>query len=160
MDENKQQKQLDFMLANILNLGKFSYSLQEKREKILIDQSNRLLIAYLIAMAALLAPVLKMPVGLRNAVILGFVASFVLSIMAGWRFKYTPMSSIDVFFDETYNRWEEFQTQTAFDVQWKHQISAIHKSKKKNNDKRAMCILISMISFLCSIVIATILIWF
>lgn len=156
----EQQKLAELMLKNILALGKFSYSLQEKREESLINQSGRMLTAYSVT-AALLPLLLSKTDGLGPVILLtGLLISFIFAVIAGWRFKSSSMPSIDVFYDEVYERWEEFRAQPAFDMQWKYHLSAIHKSKKENNDKRAACILISMISFVLSIAIATFLICF
>ena len=156
----EQQKLAELMMSNILSLGKFSYSLQEKREESLINQSGRMLTACSVTDALLPLSISKVPdVGLM-VLFAGILVSFVFAVIAGWRFKARPMPSIDVFYDEVYKRWEEFKSQPVFDMQWKYHLSAIHKRKKENNDKRARCILISMISFVISIVITTILIWF
>ena len=147
-------------MKNILELGRFSYNLQEKREESLINQSGRMLTAYSVT-AALLPLLIAKTDGLGPVILFtGLLISFIFAVIAGWRFKSRAMPSIDVFYDEIYNRWEEFRTQPAFDMQWKYHLSAIHKSKKENNDKREVCILISMISFVLSIVIATFLICF
>ncbi len=148
------------MLKNILALGKFSYSLQEKREESLINQADRMLTTCSVT-AALLPLLISKTAGLGPVILLtGLLISFIFAVMAGWRFKSSSMPSIDVFYDEVYVRWEEFKVQPAFDMQWKHHLSAIHKSKKENNNKRAACILISMTSLIFSVMVATFLIWF
>ncbi len=156
----EQQKLAELMLKNILELGRFSYSLQEKREESLINQADRMLTTCSLT-AVLLPLLLSKTDGLGPVILLtGLLISFIFAVIAGWRFKSNSMPSIDVFYDEVYARWEEFKTQPAFDMQWKYHLSAIHKSKKENNDKRASCILISMVSFILSIAIATFLICF
>lgn len=156
----EQQKLAELMMKNILELGRFSYNLQEKREESLINQLGRMLTAYSVA-AALLPLLSSKTDGLWPIILFtGILISFIFAMIAGWRFKSRSMPNIDLFYDEIYNRWEEFRTQPAFDMQWKYHLSAIHKSKKETNDKRAVCILISMISFVLSIVIATFFICF
>lgn len=156
----EQQKLAELMMRNILELGRFSYSLQEKREESLISQSGQMLATCSLT-AVLLPLLLSKTTGLGPAILFtGLLISFIFAVIAGWRFKSSSMPSIDVFYDEVYDRWEEFKVQPAFDMQWKYHLSAIHKSKKENNDKRAACILISMISFVLSIAIATFLICF
>ena len=153
----EQQKMAELMLKNILALGKFSYSLQEKREESLISQSDKMLTTCSVTAVLLLSKA----AGLGSVILLtGLLISFIFAVIAGWRFKSSSMPSIDVFYDEVYDRWKEFRTQPAFDMQWKYHLSAIHKSKKENNDKRTVCILISMISFVFSVVAAIFLICF
>lgn len=132
MNESNQQKQQEFMLANILAFGKFSYSLQEKREKILIDQSSRLLTSYSIATAAFLIPISKATVAAKSALLLGFMLSLIFATVAGWRFKYDGMPSIDSFYEDVYNHYDKYENQYQFDGQWKSQISKLHKSKKSS----------------------------
>ncbi len=154
----EQQELAELMTANILELGKFSYSLQEKREEILINQSGRMLIACSIS-AGLLPLTLSQTAGTGLALLsASLLISIVFAAMAGWRFKTSAMPSIEVFFDEVYDRWEEFTARPAFDMQWKYQLAALHESKKRNNDKRAICILISTVSLVCSLAIAAFLI--
>ena len=156
----EQQKLAELMLKNILALGKFSYSLQEKREESLINQAGRMLTTCSLT-AVLLPLLLSKTTGLGPAILFtGLLISFIFALIAGWRFKSSSMPSIDVFYDEVYDRWEEFKVQPAFDMQWKYHLSAIHKSKKENNDKRAACILISMTSLVFSVMVATFLICF
>lgn len=156
MDESKQQKQLDFMLVNILKFGKFSYSLQEKCERILIDQSSRLLTAYSIATAAFLIPISNAPVAAKSALLLGLMLSLIFPTIAGWRFKYDGMPSVDAFYEDVYNHYDKYENQCQFDGQWKSQISKLHKSKKRLNDIRTWCILLSMVLFIFAISAATI----
>mgnify|MGYP001067648163 CR=1 FL=1 len=158
-DIEEQQKTAELMMTNILELGRFSYSLQEKREESLINQSGRMITAY--SVTAALLPLLIAKTFNAGSILLltSLLISFVFAVIAGWRFQNSAMPSIDVFFDEVYDRWEEFTAQPAFDMQWKYQLAALHKSKKRNNDKRANCILISMVSFVCSLIIAIFLIW-
>ena len=154
----ERQELAELMTANILELGKFSYSLQEKREESLINQSGRILIACSIN-AGLLPLMFSQTAGAGLALLsASLLISIVFAAMAGWCFKAEAMPSVDVFFDEVYDRWEEFTAQPAFDMQWKYQLAALHESKKKNNDKRAICILISTVSLMCSLVIAAFLI--
>lgn len=155
----EQQELAELMTANILELGKFSYSLQEKREESLINQAGRMLIACSIS-AGLLPLMLPKAAGAGLALLLaGLLISIVFAAIAGWRFKTSAMPSIEVFFDGVYDRWEEFTAQPAFDMQWKYHLAALHKSKKRNNDKRAICILISTVSLVCSLAIAAFLMW-
>ena len=146
-------------MANILKMGKYSYQLQEAREESLINQSGYMITAYAVA-SALFSLIIPKTLNIGLIIfITSLIISLVFAVLASWRFKYTPMIDIDVIFNEVYDRWEEYQTQAAFDMQWKYQISALHKAKKKRNDLRARCILISMSSFMCSLIIATFLIW-
>ena len=102
MKMEEQQKLAELMLKNILTLGKFSYSLQEKREESLISQSGRMLTAYSVT-AALLPLLLSKTAGLGPAILFtGLLISFIFALIAGWRFKSSFMPSIDVFYDEVY----------------------------------------------------------
>lgn len=157
MDNKEQEKLAEFMLSNIVDFGKFSYRLQEKREEILMNQVGAMLIAVSISLAVLplLVPVIYIPY-----VFTGLALSLVFTVMAGWRFKYSQMSDVDVFFDEVNKNYECYETQYQFDMQWKYQLSASHKSKAKTTDKRIRFFLAAMVSFICSVLLTAVLMWF
>lgn len=160
MSEGFNQKQLDFMMANIINLGKFSYGLQEKREESLINQSGRMLSAYSIAIAILSLFLQKIPQNCTIVLVIGLTISLIFSLLSGWRYKYIGMPDVDAFFEDVYNNTDSYKTQYQFDTQWKYQISILHKGKKRLNDIRVILISASMLSFLASIIFAGILMIF
>ncbi|MDQ5983915.1 MAG: hypothetical protein RUMPE_00944 [Eubacteriales bacterium SKADARSKE-1] len=155
--QQEQQQLAEFMLSNIVEMGKFSYRLQEKREKILMNQAGLMLIAVSISLAVLplLVPVIYIPY-----VFTGLAVSLVFTVMAGWRFKYSQMTDAGVIFDEVNKNYECYETKCQFDMQWKMQLDIIHKSKAKITDKRIRFLLASMVSFICSVVLSAILMWF
>ncbi len=79
----EQQKLAELMMKNILELGRFSYNFQEKREESLINQSGRMLTAYSVA-AALLPLLLSKTDGLGPVILFtGLLISFIFAVIAG-----------------------------------------------------------------------------
>lgn len=144
--------QVEFIMKNIVDFGKFSYNLQEKREESLINQSGKMLTAYPVTMAILTWLIPKTAVVSMYILFFGLTLSLIFAILAGWRFKHRRMPGIDSFFEDVENNMEKYENQYQFNAQWKNQISLLHESKKRNNDKRAIFILMSMTSFICSII--------
>jgi len=156
-----EQKQAELMMKNIVELGKYSYDLEEKREQSLITQSSQMLTAFSIFSAVLfvILPIiietktvsvwkLLFSAGIISVFLL---ASLVLALIAQWRFKYSTMQDVQVFYDRVNAEFQNYASQVQFDVQWKEQLLSIHASKKKNNDKRAKLVIASMVVFLISI---------
>ena len=150
------EKQAAMMLSNVLDFGRFSYNMQEKREESLLNQAGRMITACSVTIAIFSFII---PKDAKLGIIISFaslLASLVFAVMAGWRFKNVWMISIDDFFKDVYDHSEKYETQYQFDWQWKHQISMLHNIKLRTNRIRTRYILISMSAFVCSIVVATI----
>jgi len=156
-----EQKQAELMMKNIVEFGKYSYDLEEKREESLIKQSSQMLTAFSI-FSAVLFTVLKIIIDIKvvsvwrllfcaGVVSLFLVSSLVLALMAQWRFKYSTMQDVKVFYDRVNEEFQNYTSQVQFDVQWKEQLISIHSSKKKNNDKRAKLVIASMVVFVSAI---------
>lgn len=148
-------------MKNIKEFGLFSYEMECKREESLIEQSGKMMTAFSIYTASLYVLVqimLKCFNYLRYEILLAtgvisicLIASLVLVIISQWRYKYKKMCDIDIFFDNIERENDRYVTQADYDLQWKYQISGIHKSKEKNNDRRAKLIMAAMIVFLVAI---------
>ena len=77
--------------------------------------------------------------------------SLLMAIIAQWRYKGAFMLNAKEIEEELKKEKEVYQCQGQYDYQWIVQISSLHEYKRKNNDKRVRCCLVSMISFLLSI---------
>lgn len=160
-DEEKQVKLANLMMKNIVQLGKFSYELEEKREQSLISQSSNMLTAFSVFSVVLFVAI---PIIIDNTSVnvnqlllcsmvisLFLITSLVLAVLSQWRYKYQTMTDINDFYNIVNGEHQNYQTQVQFDMQWKEQLFQIQTSKKKNNDKRSKLIIASMILFLLSI---------
>ena len=158
-----QQERAEMMMRNIKEMGQYSYELEEKREQSLLDQAGKMLTAFALFTAALnmlLSAVLThatIPVSKNKLIFLGGIVTFtllvslVLAIMAQWRYRYETMKDAQEIYDLVYDDYKSYPTQAEFDMQWKMQIKLIHDSKKKNNDRRAKLIKLSMTIFLIAV---------
>jgi len=159
----EQQRQAELMMRNIKELGLYSYELEEKREQSLLNQAGQMLTAFAIFTAALY---MLLPVVLEHATLnisknklilfvgvisLFLLSSLVLAILAQWRYKYNAMNEIGVIYQEVDKNYGDYSTQVNFDKQWIIQIENLHKSKLKNNNRRAKLVMASMIIFLVAI---------
>ena len=159
--DKSQAKLADLMMMNIVQLGKFSYELEEKREQSLINQSSNMLTAFSI-FSAVVFVVMPIVIDYTDvnvyqlllciAVVSVFlVGSLVLSVLSQWRFKYKTMTDINDFFTQVNKEHQKYCSQAQFDMQWKDQLSQIQSSKKINNDMRSNLIIASMILFIIAI---------
>ena len=148
-------------LDEIKQLGVFSFSLEEKREKNLISQATQMLTAFSIFSAAIL---MSLPVLLQYTTIckkallvwtgiafVPLVASLCLSIMAQWRYSYYGIKDIAEIKHHVYANINSFDKKSKFDDFWTLQIAPVHHSIMKNNNKRVRYVKASMICFLVSI---------
>lgn len=151
--QKKQQEQVELIMSNIVEFGKYSYNLQEKREESLINQSGRMITAY--SVTAVIYNFLLPQMSSVGTIILffGLLVSLGFAAIAGWRFKYDGCPSIDAFYEDVHDNIEKYNNQYQFNAQWKNQISKLHKNKKKNNDKRAKWLVISMSAFLVTLIL-------
>lgn len=169
IDENTKKKSskltdvpsADFLLCNIVEFGKYSFELQQKREESIINQSGNMLTAFSVVSAVM---VMGIPLLIEHTVaptdqilfcaglsLLFLLISLVFATIAQWRFKYQSMDSVDAFYNSVINEFENYSSQAQFYRQWKAQLSMLHSSKKKLNDIRARLITASMVSFWFSI---------
>jgi anaerobic C4-dicarboxylate transporter len=160
--ETDEDKRDNMMMANIVDFGKFSYELEEKREQSLINQSSQMMTAFSIFSAALCMVLpylfkknneLAIALPLCTSIVFALlITSLIFALLAQWRYKYKAMDDIDAFYRQIYCDLSNlYQKQAEFDMQWKHQIAIIHKSKKENNDKRSRDVVVSMWFFLGSV---------
>lgn len=148
-------------MKNIVEFAKFSYELEDKREKSLIDQSGQMLTAFSVTSAALLMaiPILiehtdvpkHMILTSAGIVLVFMIISMVLAVVSQWRFKYATMMNGEELLqrieaDKIYHLY-----QPQYDYQWVDQLKVIQESKKKNNDKRCLLISASMIVFFIAV---------
>lgn len=154
---NQDNSQADFLMQNIIDLGMYSFELEEKREQSIILQSGNMLTAFSVVSAAL---IMAIPIVLENTIvpknqvlfcagiaILLLLGSLVLSTLAQWRYKYQTMQTVDEIFNSVNTEHYNYSIQAQFDIQWKEQLSQIHKSKIKNDNKRVNLLKASMIVF-------------
>jgi hypothetical protein len=154
-------KYAELVMSNIVSFGRYSLELEEKREQSLINQSSQMITAFSVFSIAIftLLPVLttieviSIPklffcVGLVAFLL---VVSLVLALLAQWRYKYSIMQDVDEFDRIIQSELQSYLTQVQFDMQWKEQLSQLHKSLKKKNDYRAKFVKASMIVFFISV---------
>jgi len=150
------EEKADLMMEQIVELGKYSYDMEREREESLIAQSGRMVTAVAVFLA-LLGTWFTKPLNLSYAaIIVCLLISLCAAVWGGWRYKYTIMHTVDDFYNEVGENQECYETKAQFNMQWKYQISAIHKSKHKINDIRSICIMISMISFISAALLISI----
>lgn len=154
---DQDNSQADFLMQNIIELGMYSFELEEKREQSIILQSSNMLTAFSVVSAAL---IMAIPIVIDNTivpknqvlfcaaiVILLLLSSLVLSTLAQWRYKYQTMQTVDEIFNSVNSEHYNYSVQAQFDIQWKEQLSQIHNSKIKNDNKRVNLLKASMIVF-------------
>ncbi|MDR0307485.1 MAG: hypothetical protein LBI42_11700 [Chitinispirillales bacterium] len=160
-NDNKQEKVAELMMKNVVDFGKFSFELEEKREQSLINQSSQMITAFSVFTIALytllpvlisclnisIVPKMLFSVGIISTLLL---ISLLLALLAQWRYKYSTMQIIDEFYNRVYQEHTNYKTQAQFYILWKDQIQDIHKSKKINNDKRVKLVKWSIYVFLIS----------
>lgn len=148
-------------MENVREFGKFSFELEEKREQSIVNQSSQMLTAFSLFSAAILmalpivAEYSSIPdwqiMYLAEVAFAPLLASLVLAIIAQWRFTYETMQDAEGFENILYRQKSDYHDQSDYDWQWVYQLSAVQKSKKKNNDFRVRLIKASMICFLFSV---------
>ena len=122
-----QAKLADLMMKNIVQLGKFSYELEEKREQSLIVQSSNMLTAFSVFSAVIFVviPIIIDNTNVRvnqlllcSAIIAFFlISSLVLAVLSQWRYKYKTMTDINDFFEQINREHQNYRTQAQFDLQ-------------------------------------------
>ena len=151
----------NLMMKNIVDFGRYSFELEEKREQSLLNQSTQMLTAFSVFSVALLM-ILPVIIDINNEltgrllfctviVSLPLVTSLILALLAQWRYKQDTLRDIEVFYNEINDNHKDYQAQVQFDFQWKEQFRQVHNSKKGVNDKRVKLIIASMIMFFIAI---------
>ena len=148
-------------MKNVVEFGRFSFELEEKREQSIISQANQMLTGFSICSAALLMaiPIMCDETNVPHTQLLiasGFVfffliISLVLAVIAQWRFKYEAMICAGDFEDAINKEAHVYKSQKEYDDQWVFQLTAIQRSKKQVNDRRVKLVMASMTSFLTAI---------
>lgn len=164
--------QTNLKAHNVVEFGRFSYELEDKREQSILAQASQMMTAFSVCSAVLLMglPVLLEYLKIPDAkllvaaaiCLLPLMASLLLALIAQWRFKYQTMQPIGTFQKEIENAPESYQYQAQYDCQWIYQISSLHESKKKNNDLRVRLLIASMICFIISmgiLVLSALVLW-
>ena len=160
-DLKEDEKQANLRAHNVLEMGKFSYEQEEKREQSLITQSGQMLTTFSIASAAVL---MALPIMLQYtyypkhailwaAVLILFplVASMVLAVIAQWRFGYQTMVDAGTLLDVIEKNPNEYVYQSHYDFQWIEQLKELQKSKMDVNDLRVKLIKASQICFFVAV---------
>ena len=160
-EEEKEIQQTELRLKNVVEMGKFSYELKEKREQSLITQSGQMLTTFSIASAAVLMalPVMleytyysqKALLSAAALILLPLVASMVLAVWAQWRFKYTTMENAAELLSKIEKNADKHIYQAQYNYQWIDQLRIIQESKKELNDRRVKIIKASQICFFIAI---------
>ena len=156
-------KNYSLALENIVLLGRYSFELEQMRGESIIQQAGEMLTAFSVFSAALLmaVPILidytyidkvKLLTWIGIATI-PLVSSLCLTMIAQWRFKYQSMQNAEQFRISIYKTIKEYQGQDQYNLQWIAQLTAMHESIERNNNRRVFLVKISMLSFLCSIFI-------
>lgn len=155
------QDPVELRMRNVLDFGKFSFELEEKREQSILNQAGQMLTAFSLFSAAILMayPLVADYTGIPDIqafclamiVLVPLIASLVLAILAQWRFKYQTMKNAEEFENELYRSRNDYNNQSDYDWQWVYQLTDVQKSKKKNNDKRVKLVKASMVCFLTSV---------
>lgn len=154
----------ELLLKNILEMGKFSYELEEKREQSLYTQSSQMMTVISIFSAIIFFAVpiifqycpiliskLLICLAIESPILL---SSLVLAFLAQWRFKYIVMQDVEGIYNSVFLNYGSYKTQSDFYLQWKEQLISVHQSKRDVDDKRKNLIKASMILFLFAIAMA------
>lgn len=159
--EEKKVKLADMMLGNIIELGKFSFDLESKREESILTQTSQMLtsFSFITVVILMIIPIVFEHTSIAKDLILAsffiiliaFLLSFVLALAAQYRFKYISMLNIEDIYNEVKNNHKEYTNDNSFKLQLIDQIGRVHKSKKQTNDMRVKLVRASMICFLASI---------
>lgn len=153
---------------NIAEMGKYSLEMEDKREQSVISQAGQMLSAISLFSAGLLmiTPIILEYTSFEPACFLFLVGvvgveilfSLSMAILAQWRYKTEFMLTAKEIDNEVEEKIKKikvkerpYQYQYYYDYQWIAQISAVHKSKRINDNKRVWCLIASMASFLLSI---------
>jgi hypothetical protein len=146
-------------MRNIVEYGKFSFALEEKREESLNKISTGLLTTF-----AVISLLISFRFPKNNPVFSAIIfvllcLNSVFILFANWRFKYGTIQDAKGIFDEISKNYTNYNSQENFDMRWIYMMSKIQKGKKKINDKRLKFVMSSQVLFLVivlTIVISTI----
>lgn len=151
----------ELKMKNVVEFGRFSFELEEKREQSIISQSNQMLTGFSICSAALLMaiPIMCDETNVPHTQLLiasGFVfffliISLVLAVIAQWRFEYQSMICAEDFEIAINKEADIYQSQKQYNDQWVFQLTAIQRSKQQVNDRRVKLVIASMTCFLTAV---------
>lgn len=174
MNQNNAEKSksdsetVSMILKNVNEFGLFSFEREEMREESAIAQAGQMLVALSVfsAVVLMVTPVLMEYTDISNVNIFIFLAivlsllsvCFIFTILAQSRYDYCVPADIDMIHQIVYEKEEEFSMPDDFLLLWQKEISEIHQSKKKMNDKRIRLIQISLVILIFTIFIANFLI--
>ena len=163
----EQEERATMMLRNIVEMGKFSLELEDKREQSIITQAGQMLTSFSIitAVILMLIPIVfeattysKFHVFVALAIIsIPLLISFVAALTAQWRFKYESMQNIEEIYNAVFQDHESYPDENSFRMQWIEQIKNVSKSKSKINDRRVALVMVSMWAFFVAIILSIIL---
>lgn len=162
-EHGSNNKNYSLALENIVLLGRYSFELEQMRGESIIRQAGEMLTAFSVFSAALLmaVPILIAETCVDKVKLLTWigiaaiplVSSLCLTIIAQWRFKYQSMQNAEQFRTAIYKNIKKYQGQDQYDLQWIAQLTSMHESIERNNNRRVFLVKISMLCFLCSILI-------
>ena len=151
-------------IKNAVEMGKFSYELEEKREQSLLGQASQILVTLSIFFAIIVALIgsdildIKQTSTFRMTlmILILLLSSLILVIIAQWRFTYQVMKNVDEIWSSIELDKDNYKSQIDFYKQWKYQLQSIHNSKKAINDKRVILIKTAMVVMLLALAIVII----
>lgn len=167
----KSHDRLTMMMRNIVELGKYSFELEQKREESISEQSSKMLnalslfAAVFYTLTAILFDKEGLPSAYLNIVVttitLCLSGSVLLLVFSQWRYKYYQMKNINYIFKEVSSNQEDYKEDYQFYYQWKYQLGTMHEKLKRNNDIRVVFLMISMSLFVLTIILMGIFcVWF
>lgn len=156
-------KNYSLALENIVSFGRYSFELEQIRGENIIRQAGEMLTAFSVFSAALLMAIpiliahtdidkMKLLIWIGIAAI-PLISSLCLAIIAQWRFKYQSMQNAEQFRAIIYKTIKKYTSQDQYYLQWIDQLTSMHESIEKNNNRRVLLVKISMSCFLFSIFI-------
>jgi len=144
------------MKIEVIEMGKFSFELEEKREQSLILQSGYMLTGFSIISVVLLAviPILLDYTNLPKKIVFIFlgisllflICSLLFAIAAQWRYEYLGFKDIESIYLLMVHK-----SKAAANDWWLENLNDISIAKNSLNEKRARLMKISTISFAISI---------
>lgn len=156
---------IDYSLAleNIVLFGRYSFELEQMRGESIIRQASEMLTAFSVFSATLLmaVPILVSYTSVDKVKLLTWIgiaaipliSSLCLTIMAQWRFKYHSMQNAEQFRRFIYKTIKKYQSQDQYNLQWIAQLTSMHESIERNNNRRVFLVKTSMLCFLLAIFI-------
>lgn len=163
-DENNKEDSIKSVTEYIILLAKQSYECEEKREESMISHSTRLIEVLSFLMAGIgvaISPILeyvnripkKFIFIVLSVVLVMIMISFVLLIIAQWRYSYQTFPLPNVIYDNIRNDFDNYKKKEVQCDNYINLLNDIQKCKKENNDKRGNYIKMASKLLLISIAI-------